>query len=300
MTIDDIIKRFKTLDLSKYPRDEILELLKQTGKIGYILVTFHKGKSLMRSRPNKFGEKFEQKSDYSYKPQKLNLTYQRASTPNNTMFYATSIPEKIEQGELDNARVIGVFETVPMLRELNSSGYQKISFGRWVVKREINLIAIIHEETYYNENSYTRELVNAYHDFMKNAPPEIIDKSLKFQSYLASEFSKEDIKKDCDYMISALFTQMVVDMGFDGVIYPSVRVGGKGFNVAITPEATKNLDLYVAGECSVYKLKEHTVVGNDSIIELDGKTEKFNLIELPDDRSECLKQLGVSTIDELI
>ena len=299
MDINTVIEKFKNLDLSKYPKDEILSLHKQVGKIGYVVVTFHKGKSVMRARPNYNGERFEKKSDYSFKPQEYNKKYQRASTPNTTMFYATSIPEKIEPGELDNMRIIGVAETIPMLRDLTVSGYQKVSFGRWDVQEDIHLIAIIQKDKYYEESNYTRELADAYHGFINTTPKDIFERSLAYTSFLADEFSKEDIRDDYDYMISALFSEFITHRGFDGILYPSVRVGGKGFNIAITQEATKKLGLYVAGECSIYKLKDHTIVGNDAVVELNGTEEEFKLIDIEPHVKECLAKLGVNSIDDL-
>jgi len=205
MDIKETIKKLKELDLSKYPKEEIENLIKTVGEIGCIIVTFHKGKSVMRARPNYNGERFSKKSDFSFKPEEFNQTYQRASTPNQTMFYATSIPENIEKGELDNARFIGVAETIPMLRDKTKSGYQKISFGRWYVKENINLLAIIHKDTYLKESSYTQELIGAYQKFVKEFPKEIVDRSLEFQTFLADEFAKETINEDYDYMISAIF-----------------------------------------------------------------------------------------------
>jgi hypothetical protein len=299
MEIKDIIRKLKELDLSKYPKEEIENLIKEVGKMGFILVTFHKGKSVMRARPNYNGERFSKKSDFSFKPQEFNNTYQRASTPNQTMFYATTVPDKLEPRELDNTRIIGVAETIPMLRDKTKSGYQKISFGRWYVKEDIDFIAIIHKDTYLKESSYTEELVSAYHEFIKGVPKEIVDRSLEFQTFLADEFAKENINEDYDYMISAVFSEMATKNRVDGIIYPSVRVGGKGFNIAITPKATEKLGLYVAGECSIYKLKDHTVVGNDAIIELDGNQDSFELVDIENHEKECLMQLGVKSIDEL-
>jgi len=215
------------------------------------------------------------------------------------MFYATSIPENVEKGELDNTRIIGVAETIPMLRDKNKSGYQKISFGRWYVKEDIDLLAIVHKDTYLNESNYTKELVEAYKGFIKKTPKEIADKSLEFQNFLADEFAKETINEDYDYMISAIFTELATKNGIDGILYPSVRVGGKGFNIAITPKATEKLGLFVAGECSIYKLKNHSVMGNDAIIELDGEQEEFVMKEMENSEKECLAQLGISSIDEL-
>jgi len=301
MTIDEIIAKLKSLQLDTNPEKEVKELIGQVGNIGYMLVIFHKGKSIMRARPNDDSERFSKKEDFSYKPQRLNTNYQRASTPNQTMFYGCVLPDNIEQGELQNSRIIGVLESLPWLRDKKSSGYKKISFGKWLVQEDINLIAIIHQDTYYGESNYTRELVNAYDHFSAQEDKELVAKSLKFQRFLAEEFSKE-ITTHFDYLISAIFTEIVTTnpkLKIDGIIYPSVRVLGKGFNVAITPDACSKLGLYVAGECSVYKLKGNTIVGNDCLVELDGKTDEFELIEIQNHRNECLQKLGVTSIDDL-
>lgn len=299
MSVISIIEKFKSLDLSTYPKDEILALFKQVPSIGQMVVTYHKGKSVMRARPNYNGERFEKKSDYSFKPQHLNDKYQRASTPNQTMFYATSIPDKLMPGELDNMRVIGVIEAIPMLRDELKSGYQKISFGRWYVLNDINLIAIVQNEKYSGESSFTKELAEAHRNFISESPKESIEDTLAFTKFLADEFSKEEIRGDYDYIISAIYTELITKKGFDGIIYPSVRVGGKGFNIAITPEASKKMGLFVAGECSIYKFKDKVVVGNDAIVELQGTEDEFKLIELESYEKKCLAELGLSSIDEL-
>ena len=299
MEIDKVIEEFKKLDLSKYPYAEIKSLFNEVGHIGTIIVTFHRGKSVMRARPNEENQRFDKKADLSFKPQEFNKTYQRASTPDQTMFYATSVPDKVEEGELDNMRIIGITETIPMLRDKTKSGFQKISFGRWVVEEDIKLMAIVHHESYYNESNYTRELVNAFKGFIDGYPKEVVDKSLKFQDYLASEFAKEEIEADYDYMISAIFTENVIRNGLDGILYPSVRTAGKGFNIAITPKATEKLGLYVAGECSIYKSKDQVVVGNDAIVQLDGKQTEFKLVDIENHEQLLLEKIGIKTIEEL-
>lgn len=301
MEIEEIISTLKGLDLSTNPEEEIKQLLSNVGAIGYMVVTLHKGKSIMRARPNNEGERFEKKSDYSFKPQRFNSEYQRASTPHQTMFYGCILPENIEPGELNNSRIIGAMESMPWLRDKTSSGYKKISFGKWLVEEDIILIAVIHNPEYYNASNYTRELVDGYNKFLAIEDSKIKDRSLKFQEFLADEFSKE-ITINNDYSISAYFTHAVVNSQrykIDGVLYPSVRTQGDGFNIAITPEACSKLALYVAGECSIYKLRDHTVVGVDRITELDGKTDEFELLEIENHQKECLEQLGVTSIEDL-
>lgn len=300
MQITEIIERLKNLDLKTYPKAEIESLFDKIGKIGHIQVVFHAGKEMIRARPNDVGERFEKRSDYLFKPQNRNTTFQRASTPDRTMFYATVVPDNLEPGELDNMRVIGLAETFPFLKDKTKSGYQKISFGKWVVTEDIHLIAIIQKDKYYQESGYTRELADGYGFFIQTVPEIIRDRSLAFTTFLADEFSKDIIRGDFDYLISALFTENVVNRGFDGVLYPSVQVGGKGFNVAIKPEATKKLMLTVAGECSIYKLREQIVMGNDAIALLNGSETEFKLVDIDRKEKECLEILGVRSIEDLI
>ena len=295
-----LIEQLRRLDLSTYPEGEIKKLISQVGQIGFMTVIFHPGKELMRARPNFNGERFHKKSDFSFKPQRQNTTYQRASTPNWTMFYATTLPEKMEPEEYANMRVTGVFESLPALRDKISSTYQKISFGKWIVKEDLTLIAIFQEERFKENSSYLRELDTAFREFSKNAPPDMIERSHLLFNFLACEFSKENIRGDYDYMISALFTELMTSNGFDGVLYPSVPLNGKGINIALTPEATNKLDLIVAGECSIYKRKDHTIVGNDAIVKLDGNEQEFELKEIENHQKECLEKLGFESLNELL
>ena len=257
----------------------------------------------MRARPNDDDDvRFNHKSQLSFKPQQYNKTYQRASTPDNTMFYGCVLPEKIGDGELDNERLISMFEASSWLRDKDSSGYQKLTFSRWEVQEDITLTAIMHNESYYDASIYTKELVDAYSKFIKAYPKDFADRSLTVQDFLANQFSKE-IDSHTDYKISAIFTDSIIykmkDKQIDGVIYPSVRVDGKGFNVAIKPEACSKLGLFVAGECSIYKLKNEILVDNDYLIELDGKQDDFELKELINHRQAFLSHFGFHSIDEL-
>lgn len=301
MNVDETIKALSELNLSNTTDKEIRDLIKQFGQVAFIEVTLHKGKTIMRARPNNDNERFNLKSQLSFKPQKYNDTYQRASTPEQTMFYGCVLPDKMEAGELYNERVIGVFESSRWLRNNTSSGYQRITFGKWIVEEDIKLTAIMHNKSYYDASVYTKELVDAYQQFVKSYPPEFVEKCMKIQEFLAGEFSKE-INSHTDYMISAVFTDAVTkmrDKGLDGVIYPSVRVDGKGFNIALKPESCSKLGLYVAGECSIYKVKNEIIVGNDYLVELDGKQDEFNLVEIDNNRDQILAMLGLNSLDEL-
>lgn len=301
--VKDSIEKLANLNLSSNPYDEAKKLIGQLGKFGCILVTLHQGKTIMRARPNFNDERFISKCQLTYKPQQFNKTYQRASTPNMTMFYGCVIPENIEAGELDNARVVGVLEAIPWLRDKTSKGFQKISFGRWIVTKDINIIAIVQHGNFFNESSYTRELVTAFKNFTKEYP-DLQEETLHISDFFANQFAKDGIANNFDYLLSACFTETVVNKGLDGVLYPSVRVGGKGFNVAIKPEtADTSLELVVAGECSIYKNNDHSFVDNDTIVELKPNQTNFELFPVAPQyhagQEVALKQIGLKSMNEL-
>lgn len=304
--VKDTLDELSSLDLSKYPLDEVKSLIRQIGKFGAIVETLHQGKTIMRARPNYGDEKFTSKCQLTYKPQQFNKTFQRASTPNRTMFYGTSIPEKLEKGELDNHRVVGVLESLSWLREKTTRGYQKITFGKWVVKKNINLIALVHHEAFYNESSLTRELVENFKTFIEKYP-EDKDTTIAIMDFFAKEFAK-DIKQgdpDFNYLISAAFAENMVDMGLDGVFYPSVRVNGQGFNVAIKPEIADNfLALVAVGECSIYKHYEHLFVDNEAGLELFQNQTNFELIPVEPQyhagQEKILKEMGLNSMKDLL
>lgn len=268
------ISKLKNLNLSKYPVDEINSIMKEFGKFGVVVMTLHEGKSIIRARPNEPNETFKTVSELSYKPAKFNTTFQRASTPNTTMFYGCVVPENIAEGELDNARVTSIFEASKLYRQEIESGEEKVTFSRWTVTKDIPLIAIVYHKDFINNSSHTNELHTAYQAFLKDNPKDIAN-SNTVTEYLAREFAKKETPHDYDYLISALFTEVVLSQGFAGVYYPSVRAEGKGFNVAIHPDyVNSNMKAIVSGECSLYKKAKHIVLDNDTITEIeDGKTE---------------------------
>ena len=302
MSIDNLIDSLKNLDLSTYPDKEIRTLLGEIGRFSTLELYFHRGREVMRARVNENEEiHYRKKSDLSYKPQQFNITYQRASTPNRTMFYASCLSENPNDNEIQTMRIPCILESIPEIRDNNSSFFKKISLGIWEVIDDLKLFPIILNESYYKKTFFLKDLVDYYKRSNVLFDQILSEKSEKIQLFLANEFAKENIENNCDYMISAIFTELMIENKYDGIFYPSVRTGGKGFNIAITPKATEKLRLIVAGECSVYKYKMETRVGNNAIVRLNGNEEEFDMIDLENSskiESELLDQLGFDSIED--
>ena len=232
----EIINKLKQLDLKTYPYFEIKELIRDMGMMCFMVMTLHTGKLITRAR---LGHNFTKASDLSYKPQVLNNTCQRASTPNSTMFYGC-----IVRGDFDlkDTRYIAACESSQIIRNRNdeSETLEYITFGQWEVIKDINLIAVIHKDCFKEaNNSLLKELNDAYETFIKLHPT--LDSDIDAATdFLAKEFSKKNVdNKDYNYLISSVFTEVVIsDHDYDGVMYPSVQAEGNyGFNVAIKPKS---------------------------------------------------------------
>lgn len=295
------ISRLKIADLSSYPHDAIKQSIQQFGKFGAIIMTLHKGKTLIRARPNQPGEIFSTRAELSYKPQKFNTSYQRASTPYQTMFYAGTIPEDVKIGELDNARFVASLEASNLLRDTEREGEQTITFSKWAVTDDIPLFAICYHKDFISKSSHTKKLNEAYEEQLKSQDADMQQKSHAITEFLASEFAKylPHDAPDYHYMISAVFTEAAILKGVAGVYYPSVRAEGMGFNVAINPEYTdSHLKLVAAGECIMYKRGKHTIVDNDTVCIIEDDTQPFTFVPVSDElkrgKDKILQELNMA------
>lgn len=290
------INKLRGLNLSKYPIAEINQLFKEFGKYALVRMTLHAGKTIIRARPNE-SKMFNKVSELSYKPEKFNTTYQRASTPNNTMFYGCVYPDdsKKEEGH-SLARQTAIYEVSELYRKDIKSGEEKFTFSNWEVVKDIPLIAIVYHQDFIDISSHTNEMYTAYHSFLLHNSPQDIENSMVVTEYLASEFAKEKTPNDYDYLISALFTEMFTKQGLGGVYYPSVRTKGKGFNVAIHPNFINNMLPIVAGECSHYR-KGDSILDNDTLCLIKEGQMEFLLEPIIDTRyhkgrETCYKMLS--------
>ena len=296
--VQQIIEELRGADYSQNPYESTKGLLGKLGKFSFIGLTLHATNEFIRARPLGDDEQISTTSDLSYKPQKFNTTYQRASTPSNTMFYAGLVqPEFTPDGFLAMGRLIGLMESYPPMRDKTSIGIKRIAIRKWSNTRELHLAAIVFHNQFAEENPQTTFLYNAFRGHVGDIP-ELEEKSLLVTDYLASEFAKDSIASQFDYMISAIFSEICVEKGFDGIIYPSVRTIGKGLNVAIRPEfVDAYMELRSAGICTVYKNGEHTKILNDSVSTIPRGQRDLKL--KPYDTEEKMNQARKLVMEQL-
>jgi len=282
-----ILDKLSRIDLKSYPTQEIETLLGQLGANAQIGYTLYPGNSIIRARPNKTdGEVFTTRSELSYRPQEYNTDYQRASTINQTMFYGSIVPEQTAVSDIDNARAIACFEAAKTFRNNYFTSIEKITFSRWEVIEDINLIMIAFTGNYLRPGSILTSLNQNFKDSIYAMDEELYRRSLVINEFLSQQFSKSTITADYDYLISALYTNLIIKQGFDGVFYPSVKADGRGYNVCITKECADNkLRLYSAGEGKIIKCGYKTEVINLAQVIVKDESKKFDFEPMPQDRT---------------
>ncbi|WP_138480073.1 RES family NAD+ phosphorylase [Dyadobacter bucti] len=264
-------------------------------------IPFHE---ITRVRPHRtISETFITRESLSFKPQEFNTTFQRASTPDQTMFYGELKDHRTDS--LPN-RLTSTVEGVPWLREPGSSGKQKVTYSKWIVRENLMLFPVIFNSE-YSGNPHVAALLMQTINFINDLNPEFADDIRGFYEYIAFEFAKMHVgSDDINYLVTALFTKIMIEKGagrFDGILYPSCRVYGEGTNVAILPESTAKLDLVAAGECMIYKHGEHTIIDNLTVSNSDGQTPLvlFDYIPVSNEfkRGEqaVYDELGVSSLE---
>jgi hypothetical protein len=265
-TTAELIHRLKTVTLNTDSQKEVRELLQALRKFGLIELRLHPTNEFIRARTLKDNETVRVVRDLSYCPNHLNTTYQRASTQNKTMFYSVLVqPEFTPNGFLAMGRATSLLESWPLMRDKSGKGIQKIAYGKWTNTRDMRLAAIVYNDQFAGNNPKTEMLHEAFKQHVQQLHG-FANETLTITGFLADEYSKEPIPTQYDYMISAIFTEIAVEKGFDGVLYPSVRTAGQGLNVAITPDfVDRFMELRAAGECIVLKNGEITVVLNDTV-----------------------------------
>ncbi|WP_319229526.1 hypothetical protein [Draconibacterium orientale] len=281
MNHKDILGKLQALDLTQIPNKEIKELLTILFQFGIPIITtdYNYPKIIERAVNNTEEEtEFNSKSRISFKPAAYNTTYQRASTPETTMFYASVIPEgELSTSEIEYSRIIGAWETVDVLRE-NSDGERLITFGQWQIQEQVSVMTIFDPNL-----DYQVKYINEVRDFYnKQRLPEDLNQIRNdVLGYLAFEFSKVVSKgNNHDYMISAILTELATANGADGVLYPSVQGNGAGLCVSLHPRIMNKLKLVKVLQCKLTKKGNEAKLLNIKHCEVKDNSETFKLEEI--------------------
>jgi hypothetical protein len=310
--VNAIIEKLKNMDLASFPYDEAKPLISQLLTVFPVMITFlypenqyANADSFIRARPYRDGEAaFNEPSQLGVKPQKFNSTFQRASTPNQTMFYGCLKKYNGQDLKIDN-RFTACMESLQILRDKDKRGVKKIAFGKWIVTEQIQVVTVINSHYKNSDDPALRKLYENFYNYSKEYGLE--NEALAITEFIAEKFGDENAGegKEHLYLLSAMFTEAFVsDMRIDGVLYPSVRTAKDGICVALTEKAFSKLKLVAAGESIIYKTNGEAVIDNSTFTFITDNATTFDLKPVDAKyimgEANVLKKLGVSSIIELL
>lgn len=290
MTTSEVIRKLRNLDLSTYPFNEVHTLIQRFNSIKVIRITIQPGAIVTRIRK---GTGIKSQKEMSYPPVEICNNCQRANLPRHSMFYGT-ISDSISP-TVDN-RVIAVSECSTLARMGKASkGVERFTISNWLTVKPIQLATIVDDKAF--EDIHNNKLLQLAKEKFEEF--KLLPEYDEYARFVADEFSKP-VENDYEYLISAAIADAYVHQtNFDGIIYPSVRLGGQsGMNIALKPEiADSSLVLHNVGELVYYKNGEQGIVIVDKLANI----ETWNYFESPSKPplDILLSEIGVTSMEDL-
>ncbi len=207
-----------------------------------------------------------------YPPFKFNTNYQRASTPDNPMFYCT-LNKGPDFKDLIPQLATCFHETFSDYNKLTSNN-DSICFSLWYIKRPLRLLTIFKLEEFNNNLDAYNEIREAYRIGTENIDNNLRANTNEFNEFLADKFSIPVDRNIDDYKPSGLITQHMLkalnskNMKIDGIVFKSTKSPNSDFNLAILPDSCDSkLECLKVINCKL--LPNHIAEGNSQFL-VDG------------------------------
>jgi hypothetical protein len=269
--------------------------------IGILTHTLHPGYLVARVRPNNGSELFTHTSELSYRPITIEGNPQRANTKHTSRFYGASCERRCPDPITDVEYGINValFETLDELRDNCNHSFGsyppscefppfyislftavssvRVTYSIWEVSEYINLASVapqrIHDNDWVTHHLRTH-IMNSH----VIADPYSRLTEHFFWEFLTAKFTNLGAidSEQPDYLISGVAAELLTDMGFDGVSYPSTRCRGIGINIAVRPEiADTRLQCTKVGLLNVKTDERKLIIEHEHTINLTSETNSF-------------------------
>lgn len=234
--IDDLIFQLKGLDLSIAADETVVKLVSCLDKIIIMSTEINPGSFVLRARADLIFNPYYYEKNISY-IRDLNFIppYNRASLKGESLFYGC-IPSVDRDESYFYMQTAGEVGSLVMKKFQDHAYHEEyITMGKWRVRDKFNLFTVANHSEFIDKNSQLMKL-NKKLNFFLNQYPDKKSETLKALDYFSSEFAKpvSDSERH-QYKISAAFSAHLMNLGLDGILYPSVRGNGDGFCIAISP-----------------------------------------------------------------
>lgn len=219
------------------------------------------GTKVIRMRVNERGKLFLNKDELSYPPMSCEQKFGRANIPGHPMFYGSFFAQDVFSPE---PRMIVLTEVSNNILDKTSSLVERQTYALFIVQEDLKLIAFPFIGSYDRPCSDIQKLQNQWNSIDKGG---ISYDSVELMTYMSNQIATK-FSSNSDYPILAnyIYYLLYINEGtkdIDGIIYPTVRMDGNGFNLAIKPKSTDTkLRFIQATECYMCKRQDYITVLN--------------------------------------
>ena len=284
----ETLDKLRNIDYKNTTPEDFLNLIDDTLLVP-LLFKVSKGCIIVRSRSGGF---YKKRSQMTYCPVEKCKIRQRATLPGKTMFYGAISDDN------NDAINIASSECSKLAKGgRNSFGREKITASLWKVTKPLNVISFV------TDNTFPEVTNNKLLDFLRNSFIRNVENGnindTDIYHFISSEFSKKvEEGKEYEYLISAtLSTRIIEDLGFDGIIFPSVRMGGQcGLNIALSTKAVNNKLKFTRTIEQFYYKYYGKVISN---IKIEAERGIITIPERSLTDKQIAKKLGIRNISSL-
>ncbi len=205
-----------------------IDIIKDAYRTARLLpITFYRvqeGTHIFRVRSHR---KFNFPKDISYRTEGVEIG--RANGAGHSVFYGS-----MSAPSLDQALLTVCMETSKLMRD-QKKGHQTFTVGVWKVKREFE-VPMLHNPDPRTWDTQTLQANIGLSNQIAALGPDG-DNVVKLIQIVNREFSKRvrTTEPGTNYLMSAAFADLMYEMKFPGLIYPSVETIGAGRNIALLP-----------------------------------------------------------------
>ncbi|MFT4170415.1 MAG: hypothetical protein QM653_14955 [Dysgonomonas sp.] len=236
--LQQIINELKSLDLKTCSTEDITSVLLRIGKIPAPIRDIHKDHVIYRASSLQGKETIKNSSRLSYCPASKNKSFQRASTPMQTMFYG--VLGDVDDKLFDlNGEMLALQEACSFFKYAPAEdGVYRVAVSKWRVVNTISLLTLMQPET-TNKSKRLNDMVSGLLDFIKENKDSFEEEdAIAFHKFMCNEFTKP-VENENEYRISALFTNEIIK-NTDGTVWQSSVAIDEKLNdtlcVAVKPE----------------------------------------------------------------
>jgi hypothetical protein len=191
----------------------------------------------------------------SFNPNFASCGFNRASWQGESSFYGSILSGNLQPYYTSSFEVLSDLTNSP--KEIDTETFV---VGKWVVKKEFPLVHISGE---LKNNAH---VASARYDTLFKSLSQYPDRMIPLKmidSFLCSEFIKEvPSNEKWRYKVSAAYANFIKRDNWPGLMYPSLKSDGAGYNVALFPDTLYDYITFERAALMTY-YKRGESIGNE-------------------------------------